>query len=674
MRFFFSKHKKSILFLDLLILFEILVTQNIEHVLKPQCDGTTINYSIFANFKEYLENEKNIDGNEIFESLEAFKSKKLGTFNGTYYNKTNYNLVIEYNSYDKLIEDLRTHKIDGIIQPDRYAEDIIFLSFDLSLFPEPLQINKIGFGIQKNNTTLLNQINEFIKNNRSLHEEKINLWSRLNFDEKHIDTELTGENGIINVLVRFANYPYTYKQNGEIMGSEIEFLYSFAKEYGYKLNLTEVETYEDQIESLISNSSDMVAGYFIIKDDRINDINYSDIIYESKVYIIVRYSNLPESIEFKNPYDSFSQFKGENIGLEYGSYYSSLTEEYFPKSKIILKKSFYDLYYLLLMKEIDGFMIDEIIAQYYQIIINNKLSYYHLDIEDDDIGFGFQKNANGEALLNEFNEFVSTLNLNSLYQKWYVVDTSKLTIDKNLNSDDKLINVALNLELKPICFIEGNEVKGFETEIIYRFAKAKRFNVNIINVNSAERISYLEEGKADISGGVLSITEERKKIINFSNPVYTTGVALSIRKYDKKDDIQIKILDNNYNEKSNNAAELQVKFSNSNKISSCIFPDKYNEIFLINCTINNLDNMETSKKGFQYMGTSDKINILSKNLELNNLFQANKKIIGHNNIIIESNKDKIACNLSFSLKNASLVASFGIIFILVIVLFFSIYL
>ena len=672
MKYIYSRFNRLIL--NLVILFEMSISQYIEKLIEPQCDGSTINYSIFVNLKEYLENEKNIDGNEIFESLEAFKSKKLGTFNGTYYNKTNYNLVIEYNSYDKLIEDLRTHKIDGIIQPDRYAEDIIFLSFDLSLFPEPLQINKIGFGIQKNNTTLLNQINEFIKNNRSLHEEKIHLWSRLNFDEKHIDTELTGENGIINVLVRFANYPYTYKQNGEIMGSEIEFLYSFAKEYGYKLNLTEVETYEDQVESLISNSSDMVAGYFIIKDDRINEINYSDIIYESKVYIIVRYSNLPESIEFKNPYDSFSQFKGENIGLEYGSYYSSLNEEYFPKSKIILKKSFYDLYYLLLMKEIDGFMIDEIIAQYYQIIINNKLSYYHLDIEDDDIGFGFQKNANGEALLNEFNEFVSTLNLNSLYQKWYVVDTSKLTIDKNLNSDDKLINVALNLELKPICFIEGNEAKGFETEIIYRFAKAKRFNVKIINVNSAERISYLEEGKADISGGVLSITEERKKIINFSNPVYTTGVALSIRKYDKKDDIQIKILDNNYNEKSNNAAELQVKFSNSNKISSCIFPDKYNETFLINCTINNLDNIETSKKGFQYMGTSDKINILSKNLELNNLFQANKKIIGHNNIIIESNKDKIACNLSFSLKNASLVASFGIIFILVIVLFFSIYL
>ena len=149
---------------------------------------------------------------------------------------------------------------------------------------------------------------------------------------------------------------------------------------------------------------------------------------------------------------------------------------------------------------------------------------------------------------------------------------------------------------------------------------------------------------------------------------------MSIRKNDKKDDIQIKVLDKNYNEKSNNTAELQVKFSNSIKISSCIFPDKYKDTFLINCTISNLDNIESSRKGFEYMNNSDKINILSKNLELNNFFQANKKIIVHNNITIESIKDNIECIVSFSLKNGAIIASFGIILILLIEFVFSIYL
>ena len=74
------------------------------------------------------------------------------------------------------------------------------------------------------------------------------------------------------------------------------------------------------------------------------------------------------------------------------------------------------------------------------------------------------------------------------------------------------------------------------------------------------------------------------------------------------------------------------------------------------------------------MNTSDKINILSKNLELNNFFQANSKISGHNTIIIESNKDNIICYSSFSWKNGSLIASLLINLSLLVVLIFSRYL
>ena len=458
------------------------------------------------------------------------------------------------------------------------------------------------------------------------------------------------------------------------MGSEIEFLYLFAKEYGYKLNLKEVDTYEDQVESLINNSADIAVGYFIIKDDKVNEINYSDFLYESKVYIIVRYSNLPESMEFENPHDSIKQFNGDNMGLLDGSFYTPITKDFFPDSKITTFASYSEIYYHLLMKDIEGFIIDDIIAKYYQIAFNNKLSYYTLGTGIDDVGFGFQKNANGEALLKEFNEFLSTINLDGIFKKWYVFDTSKLTIDKELNKNDKLLYVAFNLELKPLCFIEGDEIKGFEIEIIYRFAKAKKYNIQITSINVAERLTYIENGMANISGGVFTITEERKTKINFCNPLYHSEMALSVRIDNKKDEMRLKVLDDNYNEKINNTADIQVKFSNSIKNASCIFPDKYAESFLINCTISNLENIDVSKKGFEYMNTSDKINILSKNLELNNFFQANKKIIGHNNIIIESNKDKIYCIVAFSLKNGSLIASFGIILTLLILLIFSTYL
>ena len=253
------------------------------------------------------------------------------------------------------------------------------------------------------------------------------------------------------------------------------------------------------------------------------------------------------------------------------------------------------------------------------------------------------------------------------------IDTSELTFDKTLDKNSKLLNVALCFQLKPFCFMEGDEPKGLEPELLYIFARKKNYYINLMNVNIAERVTYIDEGKADISGGIMSITEERKEKVNFSNTLYVTGIALAVRMDSRKDMIQMKILDNNYKERPNNTAELKVLFTDSVKTSSCIFPDNYNDTILINCTIYNLKNINASK-GFKYVSTSDKINILSKNLELNNFFEANTKIPGHNNIIIEGNKDNIICFSSFSWKNGSFIASIIIIILLLIVLILSTYL
>ena len=673
MEFIYLIFYKPILVLIYLFTIKIINSQNVEELIEPKCDYKTIKYSIFANLEEYLQFQNNIDGKEMFESLEIFQSKKLGTITGTYYNNNIFKSVKKYDTYSQLIGDLRNFKIDGVIQPDLYAEELIFLSDDLSLFPEPIQINKIGFGIQENNIKLKDQINEFIKNNYDYHKSRIHFWTQLNFDEKTIDTKLTGKYGVLNVSIRFENYPYTYKENNKIMGSEIEFLYLFAKEYGYELNLKEVETYEEQVESLKSKSANISAGYFIIKDDIKNGIIFSDTIYESKVFMIVRYSNLPESIKFKPPHDSINQFNGETLGVFANSSYIPLTSKYFPKTKAIPYDTFSELYYHLLMKNIEGFVIDEIICKYYQIIFNNKISYYNLENEASFLSFAFQKNENGIALMNEFNEFLSTLNLTEILNKWLSLDSSKIIIDKNLNNKGKSINAAFNFLSKPLSFIEEGDERGYDIEILYKFAKAKNYNIKLIRVSLDERMTYIIDGKADISGGAMTVTEERKQKVHFSNPVCDNSIGLVVRTDSKKDMIKIKIMDNNYKEKADNNAEVKVQFSEAIKTSTCIFPDTYNETILINCSITDLNNVNASK-GFKYVSTSDKINILYNNLELNNFFEANSKIAGHNNIIIESNKDNIKCSSSITWKNGSFIASITIIIFLLIVLILSTYL
>ena len=105
----------SIIFL--LLLSAIINAQNISEIVEPKCDGETIKYSIYANLSEYLENVENIDGRELYESLDDLSSKKVGTLKGLYFNRDNFENIVEYDSYDGLIEDLRNYELDAIILP-----------------------------------------------------------------------------------------------------------------------------------------------------------------------------------------------------------------------------------------------------------------------------------------------------------------------------------------------------------------------------------------------------------------------------------------------------------------------------------------------------------------------------------------------------------------------------
>ena len=122
---------------------------------------------------------------------------------------------------------------------------------------------------------------------------------------------------------------------------------------------------------------------------------------------------------------------------------------------------------------------------------------------------------------------------------------------------------------------------------------------------------------------------------------------MAVRLDSKKDEVPIEIRDGKYNLKEKKIVDVNVKFPDDKiKISSCVFPDFYNDTLLINCTINNIKDVNTSK-GFEYVNTEDKLELLYNYIEANNLLQANKIIEGINDIIQEDDKSQeIFCKTS----------------------------
>ena len=138
----FTKMKKACfktLFLLLLLSLKISNSESIDEAIKIKCDGKTIKYSIYANLKEYLENDNNIDNKETYTKLSDLKSKRIGIYKPTYTDNEKlenlFDKIIEYDNKDNLVTDIIQNRLDGGIIFHGIANSIKMNSNRLSLFP-----------------------------------------------------------------------------------------------------------------------------------------------------------------------------------------------------------------------------------------------------------------------------------------------------------------------------------------------------------------------------------------------------------------------------------------------------------------------------------------------------------------------------------------------------------
>lgn len=80
---------------------------------------------------------------------------------------------------------------------------------------------------------------------------------------------------------------------------------------------------------------------------------------------------------------------------------------------------------------------------------------------------------------------------------------------------------------------ETGEIAGFEADLMREIAKRGNFKIDFIEKSFSLIISGVRDGKTDMGVGFISIRDERKKILNFSEPYMETAVVLLANKKNK---------------------------------------------------------------------------------------------------------------------------------------------
>lgn len=87
----------------------------------------------------------------------------------------------------------------------------------------------------------------------------------------------------------------------------------------------------------------------------------------------------------------------------------------------------------------------------------------------------------------------------------------------------------------PFEFIdENNKPAGFDMELIVAIMKTQGAEVELLNIPFDGLIPALQTGSIDIAMTGMTITEQRKKRIFFSEPYYENGLMILVREGDSK--------------------------------------------------------------------------------------------------------------------------------------------
>ena len=108
----------------------------------------------------------------------------------------------------------------------------------------------------------------------------------------------------------------------------------------------------------------------------------------------------------------------------------------------------------------------------------------------------------------------------------------------------KVYRVGTSAGFPPFEFVENGEYVGFDMDLMREMAKEMDFEIEIIDMSFDSLIAGLVSGNLDIIAAGMTITDQRAKVVDFSDPYWTADQSISVK---EDSDLSITVLFGDHN-------------------------------------------------------------------------------------------------------------------------------
>ena len=339
--------------------------------------------------------------------------------------------------------------------------------------------------------------------------------------------ELCGS-GVLTVAVSPDQPPYDMIRGDRVAGLEPELVVRFAMGRHMQVEFVPMN-FQALIPYLVSDKADMACSVLSITGERSRMVQFSKPWIKEEVAFLVRKDRMsqPDSPNIA----SVNDMPGHSVAVMAGSVQDLYATEHFRDSRIMRLASTSDVTLAVESGMSDAALLSTCQVPFITAVMPD-LECVCDTMEPIPVGVAFNKGRLDLRL--QFNAFLDSLrkcgSLDMMIGEWLQPGTARpMPVYPDSECANGKITVALSSMQEPVCYVRDGQIVGIEVEMVTEFAHSMGMGIELTDMNFDAIIPYLSTGRADIATALMSITEERKLSVDFSDPWLYERHALLVR-------------------------------------------------------------------------------------------------------------------------------------------------
>ncbi len=440
---------------------------------------------------------------------------------------------------------MKSGQLDAIVTAFPAALQVSKKNPDLGVLPEPLDHENTAIAIKKGNARLLATLNRIIselKKDGTLAAMQ-QRWFKPDLSPyEEPDIALPSEGTPLKIGVSATREPFSFvDQNGRVTGHDGE----LARIIAAKLHRP-VEFYNMKFMALIpalqSGKVDLIVTGMTATEERSKFVDFTQPYYANAQVMLVKKNATAKPLsspdrssgaEYENEISKLADIDGKRIGVLGGSAGDLAARKHFPHATFQVFIAAADAALAVKTRKADAFVYDK------SVLLNLAEKNPDLVILDepvDKLAIAAAIRKDNSALLAEINSVLSDLDkegvLKQLRAKWidseYTV-TPQIPPSKDTHGKE-VLHMGTCALIEPFSFQANGKLTGLDIELGRLIGARLGKKVEIKDMNFEALIPALQSDKIDFALSNFNVTDERKKLINFSVPYVKNDISALVRR------------------------------------------------------------------------------------------------------------------------------------------------